>query len=137
MAIKLMVLGSKLPSFRHSERVTYGPRDDQYEVPFPIKLNAYKLFGFSSHDELFKWAEASAHKKPGKVSLKSLIASQAVVDESNFKGMVEELQAGRKLEPILVMRVGNKYVIVDGHHRACAIYSVGQTVINVLIANPK
>lgn len=137
MAIKKMELGTALPLYRHNEPVTYGPRDDQYEVPFPVKLNAYKLFGMFSHDAMFRWATTAPNKKPGKVSLRSLIASQAVVDESNFKAMVEDLQAGKILAPILVMRLGNKYVIVDGHHRACAAYSVGLTTISVLVANPK
>lgn len=138
MAIKKMELAvTPLPMFKGTEMPTYGPKDDEYAVPFPLKRNAYQLFGFKSHDELFSWANRSTNKKPGKVKLRSLIASQGVVDESNFKSMVETLKEGKTLEPILVMRLGSKFVIVDGHHRACAAYSVGMTNISVLVANPK
>jgi hypothetical protein len=43
----------------------------------------------------------------------------------------EEIRAGRKLSPILLVRDGNqgKVVIADGYHRLCAVYSFDEDAL--------
>jgi hypothetical protein len=35
----------------------------------------------------------------------------------------KEIEAGKKLSPLLLVRAGGKVLIADGYHRLCAVYS--------------
>lgn len=139
MAIKKLELSDvPVPKLKKNEQIVLHRHEFVYAMPFPVKLRAYKLFGFSTHRAFYDWALESDRKTLGKVKLSSLIATQEDLDESNLHDAVSLLQHGEEeAEPILVVRFGKFYLIIDGHHRAAAAYAVGNTSIKVIVINPK
>ena len=63
-----------------------------------------------------------------------------MLDPASAKTMqkfMDKIQAGKKLNPIVAIPKGNKYLIVDGHHRYFASMKMGATMINAVIADPE
>jgi len=66
-------------------------------------------------------------KAPVVVYRVSDIMRAAKLDQLYFRGgtvqrFVEKIDAGEPLSPILIVRIGNTPVVVDGYHRLMAIY---------------
>lgn len=83
-------------------------------------------------------AEYKSYPKK-EISIEDLVlnepASKMKSDESvkNLKGLVKLLKSGKKLDPILVRQVGDKYQILDGHHRYFANKIVGNKSISSIV----
>jgi hypothetical protein len=66
-------------------------------------------------------------------------ASKMLEPESKIvlKNLIEKLKEGKQLPPIIVRRLGNKYQIVDGHHRYFANKILGKDRIRAIIVDDK
>ncbi|MDD1679889.1 MAG: CBS domain-containing protein [Methanomicrobiales archaeon] len=53
------------------------------------------------------------------VSIESLLPTQAKIYEDELEGRMYELKKGLA-EPLIVVKRANRYILVDGHHRAIA-----------------
>ena len=45
--------------------------------------------------------------------------------------LIRALELGRHLAPIVVMRIGKKLFVVDGHHRLAAYAAQGKTTVSM------
>jgi IMP dehydrogenase len=62
--------------------------------------------------------------KDSKVNISKLRPTQNKISPDELRGREYELKRGLA-EPIVVIKVGNRYLLVDGHHRALAAYRIG------------
>jgi IMP dehydrogenase len=58
------------------------------------------------------------------VSIESLLPTQAKIYEDELEGRMYELKKGLA-EPLIVVKRANRYILVDGHHRAIAAKRLG------------
>jgi Predicted transcriptional regulator containing CBS domains len=58
------------------------------------------------------------------VSIDSLLPTQAKIYEDELEGRMYELKKGLA-EPLIVVRRADRYILVDGHHRAIAAKKLG------------
>jgi IMP dehydrogenase len=68
----------------------------------------------------------------GTVRLEDLIPTQGKVMPDEFRGREYEIKRGLA-EPVVVIKTGERLVLVDGHHRALAAHSLGLEEINAYI----
>jgi hypothetical protein len=66
-------------------------------------------------------------------------ASKMLEPESKIvlKNLIEKVKEGKQLPPIIVRKLGNKYQIVDGHHRYFANKILGKDRIRAIIVDPQ
>jgi hypothetical protein len=57
--------------------------------------------------------------------------SDIQAEERQMRELIRVLDLGRELEPILVLTIGKKVYVVDGHHRLAAYVTVGRKTIPV------
>ncbi len=60
----------------------------------------------------------------GNVKISSLIPTQSKIYADELRGRIYELKRGLA-EPIVVLRKGSKYYLMDGHHRVVAASRIG------------
>ena len=65
-----------------------------------------------------------------------LVPTQAQLSEVKLLVVLEEIKHGYDA-PITVMPHGGKYYIIDGHHRAFALWKLGFQEVEVLVLRPK
>ncbi|WP_342764359.1 ParB/RepB/Spo0J family partition protein [Thermococcus sp. M36] len=68
--------------------------------------------------------------------LELLVPTQAELSEAKLLVVLEEVRHGYDA-PIIVIPYGEKYYIVDGHHRAFALWKLGFREVEALILRPK
>jgi CBS domain-containing protein len=68
----------------------------------------------------------------GMVPLSNLTPTQSKVFEDELQGRRYELERGFA-EPVLVLQKGDKWILVDGHHRALAARDMGLTRLQAFI----
>jgi len=68
----------------------------------------------------------------GKVKISELIPTQGKVHPDEFRGREYELKRGLA-EPVVVIKTGNRHILVDGHHRALAAKKLGIEEIDAYI----
>ncbi|MDD1672117.1 MAG: CBS domain-containing protein, partial [Methanomicrobiales archaeon] len=66
------------------------------------------------------------------VKIDDLLPTQAKIYEDELEGRMYELKKGLA-EPLIVVRRQNRYILVDGHHRAIAAKRMGITVLDAYI----
>jgi ParB/Sulfiredoxin domain len=52
-------------------------------------------------------------------------------EERHMRELIRALELGRDLAPIIIMRLGKKLFVVDGHHRLAAYAAQGKTTVPV------
>lgn len=57
--------------------------------------------------------------------------------QKNLKSLIKAIKAGKPLPPIVVRKLGDKYQILDGHHRYFAMRALGIKNAKAIIVNPK
>jgi len=57
--------------------------------------------------------------------------------KATLKDLIKTIKAGKELPPIIVRELGNKYQIVDGHHRYFAHKLLGKDKIKAIIVDPQ
>jgi uncharacterized ParB-like nuclease family protein len=57
--------------------------------------------------------------------------------KATLKDLIKAIKAGKELPPIIVRELGNKYQIVDGHHRYFAHKLLGKDKIKAVIVDPQ
>jgi IMP dehydrogenase len=67
-----------------------------------------------------------------KVKISELLPTQNVVHPDEFRGREYEIKRGLA-EPIIVVRTGNRNILVDGHHRVLACMKMGLEEIDAYI----
>jgi IMP dehydrogenase len=68
----------------------------------------------------------------GAVKISGLIPTQDKIQPDEFRGREYELKRGLA-EPVVVVKSGNRLVLVDGHHRALAAHRLGLEEIEAYI----
>ncbi len=74
------------------------------------------------------------------VSVKKLVVAEKVfqwrgehsdlhAEERHMRELMRTLELGRNLQPIVVIRLGKKLYVVDGHHRLAAYAALGKTEV--------
>ncbi len=71
----------------------------------------------------------------GKVRIEELVPTQGKIQPDEFKGREYEMLRGLA-EPIVVIKSGDKMLLVDGHHRALAAHRLGMEEIDAYIIVP-
>ena len=56
-----------------------------------------------------------------------------VKNHQNLRKIIQSIKSGNKLPPVLVRRIGNRYQILDGHHRFKAYRTLNKKYIPVKI----
>ncbi|WP_233854128.1 hypothetical protein [Paraburkholderia sp. HD33-4] len=51
------------------------------------------------------------------------------ISNSHIERDRQKVHEGQKLSPILLVRTGDKLIIADGYHRACAVYSLDEDAV--------
>ncbi|KZX10238.1 inosine-5'-monophosphate dehydrogenase [Methanobrevibacter filiformis] len=74
--------------------------------------------------------KTSLNKK--KVELKKLRPTQDKIFADELEGRYYELQGGLS-EPAIVIKTGNRWVLVDGHHRAVAAIQLGYDFVDAYV----
>ncbi len=67
-----------------------------------------------------------------KVSVDKLIPTQDHVYLDELKGRMYEIEKGLA-EPIVVIKIDDRYLLVDGHHRALAAYKLGKRKLDAYV----
>jgi hypothetical protein len=57
--------------------------------------------------------------------------SNILAEDDHMRGLIGVLALGRELEPVLVLTIGNKIYLVDGHHRLAAYAATGRKTVPV------
>lgn len=73
--------------------------------------------------------------RKGKVRMESLVPTQSRISTEEFVGRRYEIKKGLA-EPLVVVKSGDRYILVDGHHRALAAHRVGVDEIDAYILLP-
>ncbi len=71
----------------------------------------------------------------GVVKINELIPTQGKIHPDEFRGREYEMKRGLA-EPIVVLKSGDKILLVDGHHRALAAHKIGIKKIEAYIIVP-
>ncbi|MEE8167461.1 MAG: CBS domain-containing protein [Candidatus Hydrothermarchaeales archaeon] len=71
----------------------------------------------------------------GKVKIKDLMPTQGKIHPDEFRGREYEMKRGLA-EPIVVLKSGDKTLLVDGHHRALAARKLGIGELKAYIIVP-
>ncbi|WP_297498555.1 ParB/RepB/Spo0J family partition protein [Thermococcus sp.] len=69
------------------------------------------------------------------ISLSSLVPTQAQLNEAKLIVVLQEIKHGYDA-PVIVIPYGEKYYIVDGHHRAFALWKLGFGEVEAVILRP-
>ncbi|WP_409200374.1 CBS domain-containing ParB/RepB/Spo0J family partition protein [Methanobrevibacter sp. DSM 116169] len=69
-----------------------------------------------------------------KVSTKNLRPTQDRVYADELEGRIYEIKRGLA-EPVIVVKTGNRWILVDGHHRAIAARKLGCDKIDAYVIN--
>jgi len=59
------------------------------------------------------------------------------ISAANMNKLVKAIQAGQKINPVVITKHQGKWLIIDGHHRYFAHLKAGADKIRVVIADPK
>ncbi len=70
------------------------------------------------------------------VPLGSLVPTQAQLNEAKLLVVLQEIKHGYDA-PITVIPYGGRYYIIDGHHRAFALWKLGFKEVEAVILRPK
>jgi hypothetical protein len=65
------------------------------------------------------------------------IKMQSPESKRNLKSLIKAIKAGEPLPPIVVRKLGNKYQILDGHHRYFAMRALGVKNAKAVIVAPE
>ena len=68
----------------------------------------------------------------GLINIMRIIPTQTVVHADELRGRIHELRKGLA-EPIVVVKKGKTYYLVDGHHRAFASLKIGKSLLDAYI----
>jgi IMP dehydrogenase len=83
-------------------------------------------------DSLEKLHDVKTIVRRGIVSIHELIPTQSKIHPDEFRGREYEIKRGLA-EPIVVVKSGDKLLLVDGHHRALAAHKIGFQEIEAYI----
>ncbi|MFQ6135847.1 MAG: CBS domain-containing ParB/RepB/Spo0J family partition protein [Candidatus Hydrothermarchaeales archaeon] len=83
-------------------------------------------------DSLAKLYAVDTTVRLAKVEISALRPTQNRIQPEEFRGREYELRRGLA-EPIVVIKTGNRLVLVDGHHRAVAARKLGIETLNAYI----
>ncbi|ASJ09783.1 inosine-5-monophosphate dehydrogenase [Thermococcus siculi] len=65
-----------------------------------------------------------------------LVPTQAELSEAKLLVVLQEIKHGYDA-PITVIPYGGRYYVIDGHHRAFALWKLGLSQIEALVLRPK
>lgn len=86
-------------------------------------------------DSLEKLYAIKTIVRSGRVRIDKLIPTQGEIHPDEFRGREYEMKRGLA-EPIVVIKSGDKLLLVDGHHRALAAHKIGLREIDAYIIVP-
>lgn len=82
-------------------------------------IKASRIFGKALTDDIPGFTAVAPSSKPNFVSVSKLIGTQSTL---NLRSVQQyRMTSSRELKKIEVIKKGDKYVILDGHHRAAAM----------------
>lgn len=65
------------------------------------------------------------------------LPARSVVDEEKLQELTQSIAEVGQLNPIKVVKVGDKYRIIDGHMRYLAMKALGKNLIKAVVEKPK
>ena len=71
------------------------------------------------------------------ISVCNIVATQENVDQVHVRRLVDSPYGATHWPPILVMRSRNRFLVVDGHHRAVAAQRLGREYISAVVVREK
>ncbi len=86
-------------------------------------------------DTLEKLHAVKTIVRRGVVKIDELIPTQGKIHPDEFRGREYEMKRGLA-EPIVVLKTGEKKLLVDGHHRTLAAHRIGLSEIDAYIIIP-
>ena len=57
--------------------------------------------------------------------------------KATLKQLIKSIKAGDEIPPIIVRKLGDKYQVIDGHHRYFAFKALGKDNIKAVVVNPE
>lgn len=51
------------------------------------------------------------------------------ISNSHVKKDLKKIKKGKKISPLLLVRLNDKLIIADGYHRLCALYQLSEDVV--------
>jgi len=57
--------------------------------------------------------------------------------KATLKQLIKSIKAGDEVPPIIVRKLGDKYQVIDGHHRYFAFKALGKDSIKAVVVDPK
>ncbi len=95
----------------------------------PMKVNYFK----KTLEQLYG---IKTDVKRTKIPISRLRPTQNRIYADELQGRIYEIKKGLA-EPTIVVKTGNRYVLVDGHHRAVASYKLGYKEIDSYVIDMK
>lgn len=99
------------------------------EKSTPMKVNYFK----KTLEQLYN---VKPEVKRMKIPISKLRPTQSKIYADELEGRIYEIRKGLA-EPTIVVKTGDRYILVDGHHRAVASYKLGYKEIDSYVIDIK
>ncbi len=134
----------KTAAGKQTKRKARKPRSRAKQRKWREALNPLKkdltYEGLTNIEKASKPAKAPDGRQ--RVPIKELIVAEKVfqwrgehsdlhAEERHMRELIRTLELGRDLAPIVIMKLGKKLFVVDGHHRLAAYAAQGKTTVPV------